>query len=564
MLVLTSCASTQEYAGKVNKHLIKSTDYMLVIKNEYESFFLERNSSPSPQEQKIIEQKAWDRMIDGLILKDIYEKYQINVSNNELIDTLKFNIPDIIKKSPQFLNPQGSFDYSKYESSLISNKPVDLNWLKNYYYTSYIPMAKLKKHVINQRVINEDDIRNHYYVRNNEINGYAIIFNHDAYIDQAVVSNTEIESYYKAHISDFEINASCHLKWVKFPIIADKADSLFAKNKADSLFQLVNNGSDFSIIASKYSDGEFGPKKGYAGFYEINQFPEELRKQIVDAKAETVLAPTYMNGRFYIFKIIEKTINMVKVMAIQTDIKPTDNTHKRIKEQMKQFRELSNSIGFNMAVKEYQYQVYEKDSLSVEDTFLPEFGPSENVVRKALRTPAGVVFEPIKNDKLNTYVVFYVHENIPRSFKRIQEVSGEIIEQLKRDKAKTLAYEDAQLFLKQNSGQLLNQANAENKTIEYLKSYTYQSKIKDIEMPAFNESILSQKRKSQIVVQENDAAIIGIVEDVKNVNMNGLVLVREEIKKELQSLNQDQYFKDFLIKEKAKASVKDYRLKMKK
>lgn len=564
VILITACANTQEYAGKVNKRLIKSTDYKLLIKNEYESFFLERNASPSPQEQKIIEQRAWDRMVEGLILKDIYEKYQISVSHSEIIDTLKFNIPDMIKKSPQFLNPQGSFDYSKYETSLLSNKPVDLTWLKNFYYTSYIPMAKLKKLVITKREIKESDIKNYYYIRNNEINGYAIFFNHEDYIDKAEISNTEIENYYRAHISDFEITASCHLKWVKFPIIADKADSLSAKNKADSLFMLVQKGSDFSLIASKHSDGEFGPQKGYAGFFEMNQFPDDIKKQISESEEDTVLRPIYMNGRFYIFKIVEKTVNMVKLMAIQTDIKATEQTHNRIKDRIKQFRELCNSIGFNLAVKEYQYEVFEKDSLSVNDTFLPEFGPSDNVVRKALRTPAGVVFDPIKNDKLNTYIVFYVQQNTPRSFKKIQEVSGNIIQNLKKDKAKDIALNDAQVFLKQYSGQLLSQANKENKHIEYLKSYNFNSKIQNMNTPAFNESILSQNRKNQILVQEEQTAIIAIVDEVKNVNMNGLVFEREEIKKILQKLNQDQYFEEFMNNEKAKASIKDYRLKIKK
>jgi hypothetical protein len=82
--------------------------------------------------------------------------------------------------------------------------------------------------------------------------------------------------------------------------------------------------------------------------------------------------------------------------------------------------------------------------------------------------------------------------------------------------------------------------------------------------PAYNESILSQNRKNQILVQEEQTAIIAIVDEVKNVNMNGLVFEREEIKKILQKLNQDQYFEEFMNNEKAKASIKDYRLKIKK
>ena len=66
------------------------------------------------------------------------------------------NIPEIVKKSPQFNTAAGEFNLDAYESSLVNNKPVDLSWLKNFYYTSYIPMAKLKQQIIKNRKISEE------------------------------------------------------------------------------------------------------------------------------------------------------------------------------------------------------------------------------------------------------------------------------------------------------------------------------------------------------------------------------------------------------------------------
>ncbi|HPM02328.1 MAG TPA: peptidylprolyl isomerase, partial [Candidatus Cloacimonadota bacterium] len=551
----------QEFVGKVNKHKIKTTDYMLVVKSEYESFFLEHNASPSPQEQKLIEQKAWNRMVEGYVLKDIYDKYKIKVSSKELLDTLKHNIPEIVKKSPQFNTTAGEFNLDAYESSLVNNKPVDLSWLKNFYYTSYIPMAKLKQQIIKNRKISEAEIKKHYIAQQNTIDAQTVFFNNSDFIHEVEVSSQEIQDYYRNHISDFEIQASCHLKWVKFPIRADQSDSLFAKNKADSLYHVVKKNNNMSVIASKFSDGIYNSKKGYAGYMELNLFPDDVRQTLANAEINEILPPYYMNGSYYIFQLTEKTVSMVKLMVIQIDIKPTEQTHARIKNDIKKFREMCNNIGFDSAVREFRYQMFEKDSLSVSDVFIPEFGPSENVVRLALRTPAGVVFDPIKNDKLKTYVVFYVQRNTVRSFKKIQDVSEQIINAISEEKARDFTYQKAQNWLKANAGKMIFTAQSEGKEIIELKDFTINSTIKDKVYPDFNYAILSYDKKQPLAIKEKDCTIIAIVNQSKDVSMLDFALYKDQIKKRLQQINQDKYFDEFLKTEKAKAKIKDYRPK---
>jgi len=551
----------QEFVGKVNKHQIKTTDYMLIVKSEYESFFLEHNASPNPQEQKIIEQKAWNRITEGYIIKDIFDKYKIKVSTKELIDTLKNNIPEVIKKAPQFNINNGEFDYTAYENSLINNKPVDLSWLKSFYYSSYIPMAKLKKQVINNRSIREDEIKKQYIAQQNIINGQAVIFNNNDYKNETEVSAQEIQDYYRNHITEFEIKAGCHLKWVKFPIRADRSDSLLAKNTADSLYQVLRKGSDFAVIASKYSDGVYNTKKGYAGYMELNIFPEEIRNSLSQADINQILPPYFMNGSYYIFQLTEKTVSMVKLMVVQIDIKPTAQTHARIKNDIQKFREMCNNIGFDSAVREFRYQVFEKDSLSINNVFIPEFGPSENVVRLALRTPAGTVFDPIKNDKLKTYVVFYVQRNTVRSFRKLQDVSEQIIEIISQDKARDFTYQKAQNWLKACSGKLIWQAQTDGKEIIELKDFDLNSTINNNLYPDFNFTILSHDKNNPVLVKEKDCTLIGIINQSKTVSMLDYPLYKERIKARLQQINQDKYFDEFLKTEKAKAKVKDYRPK---
>src|SRR5690554_116709 len=194
LVIFTTVFANQTYVAKVNKHKITTVEYMQRIKSEYESFALEHGATPSPQEQRILEKQAWDNMIEGYILKDIYNKYKISVSTKETLDTLRFNPPVVISKSTKFTLSNGDFDYDKYEKSLRSNKPENLDWLKSFYYTSYIPYAKLKKQVIAKREIKENEIKKQYTAEQNSVNGTAIIFKNSDYRDAIEISQEEIQN----------------------------------------------------------------------------------------------------------------------------------------------------------------------------------------------------------------------------------------------------------------------------------------------------------------------------------------------------------------------------------
>jgi len=547
--------------AKVNKHEIKVTEFNRRIQNDYESFYLEHNSTPSAPELRNIELNAWNKMIDGYILKDIFEKYKIVVTQKDLADTLLKNIPESIKKSPKFLNADGQFNFELYETSLKTDKPVDLTWLKQYYYSSYIPMAKLKNYAINNRSISEKDIKNYYVAKNSTAKIKLINFDNKNFSNTVAVSPGEIQDYYRKNITNYEIPATCKLEWVKFPLLPDYSDSLQAKKNADSLYTVLKKGSSFSLIAEKYSDGSYGPKKGYAGFMEIALFPDDIAKKLTDAKMNEILPPFFMNGSYYIISPVDKTINMVKLLVIQIDIKVTENTTKRIKDKIQKFRELANSIGFKNAASEYRFKMLSQDSLSINNTYLQDLGTSESIVRKALTTPEGVIFEPIKHDKSRSFIVFSVATNTKRSFRKVEEVSGDIIDQITRERSKDIAYNAARSFLKKNNKNPLKQADIENLTTSEDNTFNFSSKINGFYSSQINRQILNAKSGDSFVIQTDESSLICIIESITNPDFNNYNSQMNELKHELQTNDAKEYFVEFMKNERAKAKVKDLRKK---
>jgi hypothetical protein len=188
-------------------------------------------------------------------------------------------------------------------------------------------------------------------------------------------------------------------------------------------------------------------------------------------------------------------------------------------------------------------------------------GTSESIVRKALTTPEGVIFEPIKHDKSRSFIVFSVATNTQRSFRKVEEVSGEIIDQITRERSKDIAYNAARSFHKKNSKNLLKQADIENLTTSEVNTFNFSSKINGLYSSQINRQILNAKSGDSFVIQTDESSLICIIESITNPDFNNYNSQMNELKHELQTNDAKEYFIEFIKNERAKAKVKDLRKK---
>ena len=551
--------SSQEFAGKVNKIKIKYEDYYKVVRNERETFFLEHNANPSPTESKILEDKAWNMITEGYFLKNLFQKEKIIVSQREMIDSLKTNIPDIIKRSPKFMNEEGNFDFSLYEKSLLTNKPIDLNWLKQYYFVSYIPMAKLKNKIISRRPISDKELKSFYFAKNTSCDAYIVDFPYSNYYDKIQLSQKDIDDYYQKNISSFENPAQCKLQWAIFPINADTEDSLYAKNIADSLYNELLGGASFPIMASKFSDGGYADKKGSAGFMELDYFSPEIKAILAKAELNKPLKPMYHNRSFFIFLIQERTEKMVKILVLQTNIKPTPKTINRIKDRIKQFRELSQEIGFGNAGYEYHINITIQDSVSINDFNLKNIGYSENVIRRCLMSTPGTVFEPIKNDNLEAFIVFYVDQNTPRTLKRLNEVNDQILEKLQTEKSRIYAIKDAENYIKNLSNKENVLSDNPQNPVKIINNYNWNSALNNNYDRIYNKMLLSNQYPNGFIYSLNDKVIVTYAKAFSPVSFDQFIYQKTQLSQELKNEDAQIFFQDYLDKERKKAKIKDFR-----
>jgi hypothetical protein len=574
ILFLTACATNSQYIGKVNNNWIQKDEYMIQVHKLYESFMIEHNYSPDTQTRKLLAEQAWNNIVNAYKLRDIFIEYSVSASIKETVDTLKSNIPELMLNSPRFKNKNNEFDYESYYSSLISDKPENLSWLRNHYQTTYIPLKKLQAIILSERKINQNELKQLYDLKNTSVNiekyTFDLNFIHTTqnkdnnptafflkdYLEnnKIAVTEQEIQEYYNNNKKLYFVEPQTDLNWVLFDNIPSKADSLKTKALADSLYNLLIKGKDFSKLANDFSSAPYNRLKGYAGFIEIDEFEKDISEKIKASTSNEVIKPFYYNNSWWIIRVNEKTLTMAKLHIIKLDIITSKETMALTKKKLERFSELSYQIGFTKTAQELSLSINQSDNLSLKNSKIEGLGDAENIIRRAMLLPNKTILEPILINDNQTYIIFQVEKNHPGYFKNLIEVYEDIEKILISKKSKDLLISTVHNFKEDFNKNILPTGIITQKNIQYNES------IKWLPYEFIKECVTQQDNSMTNIYQNEDEIYFAkIISKNSNSNSQSFSTQIPELTKELQNINSSKYFENWLQKQMSKGKVKDLR-----
>ncbi|MDZ4121554.1 MAG: SurA N-terminal domain-containing protein, partial [Candidatus Cloacimonadaceae bacterium] len=202
LLSLTACAVQRaNLAGKVNGTNIDYTEFISAHRGHFNNFMTEKGRIPDTEEKKEILRQTWRNITVHVILKEHFKRYNIQVTQQEVIDTLINNVPDYLYSSP-LLQVGGRFDRSLYIQSLEYDTPVNLRPVKQHYFDYLIPIQKLKLRLIDDILLSKRDIKSIRDILSSTANIDWIVF--DPQDTQINISDSEIQSYYQSNLGLFE------------------------------------------------------------------------------------------------------------------------------------------------------------------------------------------------------------------------------------------------------------------------------------------------------------------------------------------------------------------------
>lgn len=284
-----------------------------------------------------VKQQALDSLIEQKIILAQADKLKINVSDQELQETLlsikafqkdgKFNL-DQYKKvlSLNALNPEifeelqiNSIRQQKIKDMVLSAVSVSDLEAKNWYlfqntkiavdYLLFDPKDYSDIHP------DEDQIKSFYsenkdqYKSEPKIKAVYLKFSPEDYKDTVNVTESDIKEYYDLNPEQFKTPQKIEAGHILIKVNEDAEEAVVkeAEKRAQDIYVMAaDKGQDFEQLAKQYSEGPSKDNGGYLGVFEKKSMVKPFADKAFSMKAGEISTPVRTRFGWHIIKIIAK------------------------------------------------------------------------------------------------------------------------------------------------------------------------------------------------------------------------------------------------------------------
>ena len=301
--------------GEVDGETISRQEYAEAL----DTYKTRNNSSISNMQAA---KTVWENILKDKIYTKQLEEAGVTVGETDVLNTI-INSPSV-QRNPQFLNEAGLFDRDSFMQFLKDTKESDDQNLWSAW-SNYINEvgSNLKIDTYNNLIkaglgasLKEGE---YSYLEDNDLLSADVVYIPYSSVADSLVSitNSEVETYIKNNPSDYEVEASRDISYVKFDISPTDQDKEDIKNNVASfledrndinkataqeiIIQGLKNATDYSIFFEENSS-DIPMQESY---YMKDELPKTISEAVLEGEVNDTFGPYEDKNYFKISKITE-------------------------------------------------------------------------------------------------------------------------------------------------------------------------------------------------------------------------------------------------------------------
>ncbi len=429
--------------GQVNGDDISLQEYNQRVQYYNNLYVQQTGNSMTPEITAIYEQQVWDELVNSRLIEQKMDELGITVTDAELLDMVYGDNPDPIIVQ-NFSREDGTIDRAAIDQVLtdqnFSQQAIALDLQlrqkrRQEKLTNYIAAGvQVTKQQVEQEYLKQNTFADLSYVRF----PFADISD-----EEISVTDADLRDYYNANKEQYKREENYRASVVKFSYLptADDTATIF-KEVTDLRGDFAEAESDSLFLNRQQSSTPYS-----ATFIDKDDVREEY-SAVLDIEEGEVTEPFLNAGQVSIIKNVEENGNEIKFVVFSRQIEALQGTIRDADEAARDFQlfadeETDFETEAERAGKEIQSIFATKGS-----SFISGLGNSQQVLTFLERADEGDISNVIE---LGTdFVVVQLDEKTKEGYRSLEEVKAQIQTQVKLEKKKALAVENAKQALASN------------------------------------------------------------------------------------------------------------------
>lgn len=429
LILLSACSvnRSSEAAGKINGTIISLEQFYGSQRRNYADFSYRYGKNPDANDRRKIFNDTWRSLTQYTILKDHFEKYDIKVTQQEVIDTLSKSIPSFILTSPRF-QTDGVFDRNLYLQSLLTDRPENQAPLREDYRERVIPILKLKEILIDKEMLDKNTQDKISRILRSEADIDLYIFDPESH--PVTVSDTEIASFYQMNMDRYRLRPFHRLAYCAIPVAPELDDLSITKAIADSLYAELIYGTSADEAVDIYKQSGAILSLVDSGYQKISDLPNEIALAFADLADGECTKPIQTDQGYVIHQKVQSTKTLCLYRSIYLQALPRSKSLTQPESTARNLMNLALQIGLEAAAREFDLQYHLGAATPLDSLDLPVGDLKGNILKKLRTAAPRSIFEPVYSQEAMAWLVMEVVDNQINDYKPLEVVYPEIKSEL--------------------------------------------------------------------------------------------------------------------------------------
>ena len=292
--------------GTVNGDAVMYEPYMATYRQLYDQVQRSQEELLSSQQNKEIEDAAFDEIVNQLLIRQELKRRGITVTDQEISDAAQFSPPDYLR--PQFSDEAGGLDLAAYQSFLLS-LPAQQLLLLEAYYRDVIPRGKLLRQVSSGIYLSDAALWQAWRDQNEQVEiRYIPMDPASRYpAGEFTISEADIDAYYRANQEEFAVPASASISVVVLDKTPTAADTVASEQRTTELMKEILDGADFAEVATRESRDEATAAVGGAlGIFPKDYMTPPFDSVVFAAAIGEVVGPVKTPFGYHIVEVLDR------------------------------------------------------------------------------------------------------------------------------------------------------------------------------------------------------------------------------------------------------------------